>query len=145
LMSLNDPGNARLAITVGSTHREKPHLYGVSYFSSKGPTEDGRMKPDVIAPGEKIISCAAGKNVSNVTPTTAVPLGSFGYVEDTGTSMAAPHVSGIIAGFLSIRREYIGEAESVRDLTMKSARDLQRERPLQGAGLVDLMNMLELG
>ena len=56
-LSINDPGNADLAITVGSTHREMPHVYGVSYFSSKGPTGDGRLKPDLIAPGEKIISC----------------------------------------------------------------------------------------
>src|ERR1041385_8208056 len=47
-VTINDPGNAELAITVGSTHREMPHVYGVSYFSSKGPTGDGRMKPDVV-------------------------------------------------------------------------------------------------
>src|SRR5436309_6374962 len=41
-LSINDPGNAELAITVGSTHRYMPHTYGVSYFSSKGPTGDGR-------------------------------------------------------------------------------------------------------
>src|SRR3712207_8527197 len=37
-MTINDPGNAALAITVGATHRDMPHTYGVSYFSSKGPT-----------------------------------------------------------------------------------------------------------
>src|SRR5262249_27393229 len=52
-LTINDPGNAELAITVGSTHRDMPHVYGVSYFSSKGPTGDGRMKPDLVAPGEK--------------------------------------------------------------------------------------------
>ena len=57
-VTINDPGNADLAITVGSTHRDMPHVYGVSYFSSKGPTGDGRLKPDLVAPGEKIISCA---------------------------------------------------------------------------------------
>ena len=59
-LTINDPGNAELAITVGSTHRDMPHIYGVSYFSSKGPTGDGRIKPDLVAPGEKIISCAVG-------------------------------------------------------------------------------------
>ena len=59
-LSINDPGNAELAITVGSTHRDMPHTYGVSYFSSKGPTGDGRMKPDLVAPGEKILSCDSG-------------------------------------------------------------------------------------
>ena len=43
-LTINDPGNAELALTVGSTHREMPHIYGVSYFSSKGPTGDGRLK-----------------------------------------------------------------------------------------------------
>ena len=42
--TINDPGNAELAITVGSTHRDAPHTYGVSYFSSKGPTGDGRAQ-----------------------------------------------------------------------------------------------------
>ena len=60
-MSITDPGNAELAITVGSTHKEMPHRYGVSYFSSRGPTGDGRAKPDLLAPGERIISCAAGQ------------------------------------------------------------------------------------
>ena len=41
-LTINDPGNAEYAITVGSTHHDMPHLYGVSYFSSKGPTGDGR-------------------------------------------------------------------------------------------------------
>ena len=48
----------RIAITVGSAHRDMPHTYGVSYFSAKGPTADGRMKPDLVAPGERIVSCA---------------------------------------------------------------------------------------
>ena len=64
-LTINDPGNAELAITVGSTHRDMPHVYGVSYFSSKGPTGDGRMKPDLVAPGEKILSCAAGSFAEN--------------------------------------------------------------------------------
>ena len=62
-LTINDPGNAELAITVGSTHRDMPHRYGVSYFSSKGPTGDGRLKPDLLAPGERIISCAAGPDL----------------------------------------------------------------------------------
>ncbi|HVG21203.1 MAG TPA: S8 family serine peptidase, partial [Blastocatellia bacterium] len=71
-LTINDPGNAEFAITVGSTHRDSPHIYGVSYFSSKGPTGDGRIKPDLVAPGEKIISCAAGaRSMSGDGPTSA--------------------------------------------------------------------------
>ena len=82
-IATNDPGNAELAITVGSTHREMPHVYGVSYFSSKGPTGDGRMKPDVVAPGEKILSAATGKLLMDRAEGKQCE-----YVEDSGTSMA---------------------------------------------------------
>ncbi|MBD2767268.1 S8 family peptidase [Hymenobacter sp. BT664] len=138
-LTINDPGNADLAITVGSTHRDKPHVYGVSYFSSKGPTGDGRAKPDLVAPGEKILSCATGALLKNM------PLKeqSSNYVEDSGTSMAAPHVSGAIAAFLSIRQEYIGEPEKVKEVFMSTATDLKRERYFQGAGLVDLMRAIQ--
>lgn len=83
--TIADPGNAELAITVGSTHRERPHEFGVSYFSAKGPTADGRNKPDLVAPGERIISCA-------LTPENGEPDTAY-FCEETGTSMAAPHVS----------------------------------------------------
>ena len=82
-MTINDPGNADLPITVGSTHRDMPHTYGVSYFSSKGPTGDGRLKPDVVAPGERITSCAAGRKLAEVGEVS----GHAVYVEDSGTSM----------------------------------------------------------
>lgn len=59
-LSINDPGNAELAITVGSTSAS-PHSSGVSYFSSKGPTGDGRLKPDLVAPGERIVSAGSGR------------------------------------------------------------------------------------
>src|SRR4030095_2408973 len=72
-MTINDPGNAALAITVGATHRDMPHTYGVSYFSSKGPTGDGRLKPDLVAPGERIPSAAAGKALTSAFPGGQAP------------------------------------------------------------------------
>jgi subtilisin family serine protease len=140
-LTINDPGNAELAITVGATHREKPHIYGVSYFSSKGPTGDGRHKPDLVAPGEKIISCAAGKNKDKLLGTIAA--NDFQYVENSGTSMAAPHVSGAIAAFLSIRREFEGQPERIKEIFLETATDLGRERYFQGRGLVDLMRAIQ--
>ncbi len=144
-ISITDPGNAALAITVGSTHRESPHLYGVSYFSSRGPTGDGRMKPDLVAPGERIISCAAGLEAQKYgvlkdADGNDVPVL---YCEQTGTSMAAPHVSGAIAAFLSVRNEFIGEPEQVKELFMKNTIDLRREPKFQGSGLLDLMKVLQ--
>jgi serine protease AprX len=137
-LTINDPGNADLAITVGSTHRDMPHVYGVSYFSSKGPTGDGRLKPDLVAPGEKIISCATGSLKED---------GAKGrecdYIETSGTSMAAPHVSGVIAAFLSVRREFIGQPERVKQIFLSSSTDLRRDRYFQGSGLIDLMRAIQ--
>lgn len=132
--TIMDPGNAALAITVGSTHRDMPHTYGVSYFSSKGPTADGRMKPDLVAPGERIISCALNGGAK---------AGEAPFREDTGTSMATPHVSGAIAAFLSVRREFLGQPERVKEIFVNAATDLKRRPEFQGAGLLDLMRTLQ--
>lgn len=140
-LTINDPGNAELAITVGSTHRDMPHVYGVSYFSSKGPTGDGRRKPDLVAPGEKIISCATDRPLGKMPGLDRTK--PYQYVEDSGTSMAAPHVSGVIAAFLSIRGEFIGQAEKVKEIFLSTATDLGRDIYFQGRGLVDLMRAIQ--
>ena len=145
-LTINDPGNADLAVTVGSTHRDMPHIYGVSYFSSKGPTGDGRLKPDLVAPGEKILSCAAPSKVQpQGDPNAPDPADTdvAWYVQDSGTSMAAPHVAGAIASFLSIRQEFIGRPDEVKSIFINSATDLKRERYFQGSGLVDLMRAIQ--
>ena len=139
-LSINDPGNADLAITVGATHRDMPHVYGVSYFSSKGPTGDGRLKPDLVAPGERILSCAAGAAATEAAAQAGHPCQ---YLEDSGTSMAAPHVSGAIAAFLSVRREFIGQPDWVKRTFLETATDLGRDRHFQGRGLVDLMRAIQ--
>jgi hypothetical protein len=142
-LTINDPGNAELAITVGSTHRDMPHIYGVSFFSSKGPTGDGRAKPDLVAPGEKILSCAAGRKLADANLSQINMENTAVYVEDSGTSMAAPHVSGVIAAFLSVRREFIGQPERVKEIFLSSATDLQRTPYFQGRCLVDLMRSIQ--
>ncbi|WP_213576481.1 S8 family peptidase [Rhodococcus sp. USK13] len=155
--TINDPGNAAGAITVGSTHRDSPHTFGISYFSSKGPTADGRLKPDLVAPGERIVSCAAGTKQATALsklatmpgtgPTSALSTAPTSltayYLEDSGTSMAAPHVSGAIAAFLSIRQEFIGRSDEVKRIFLASAVPLGRERYFEGHGLVDLMKAIQ--
>ena len=150
-VTINDPGNSELAITVGSTHRDMPYTYGVSFFSSKGPTGDGRPKPDLLAPGEKIISCASSGGATYDPEATGATLlrreaakgEKCDYLETSGTSMAAPHVSGVIAAFLSIRREFIGQPERVKQIFVSTASDLRRDRYFQGAGLIDLMRAIQ--
>jgi subtilisin family serine protease len=140
LGSITEPAHAQECIAVGSTHREAPHAFGVTWTSGKGPTLDGRMKPDVVAPGEWIASAAAGE-----VSTRAGFDGEEGaptYAEQSGTSMSAPHVSGVVAAFLSARPEFVGRPGQVKRLLMDNATDLGRERYAQGAGLVDLMRML---
>jgi subtilisin family serine protease len=97
------------------------------------------MKPDLVAPGEKILSCAAGQALADAKASA----GDCQYVEDSGTSMAAPHVSGVIAAFLSVRREFIGRPEAVKDIFLSSATDLKRAPTFQGHGLVDLMRAIQ--
>jgi serine protease AprX len=135
--TINDPGNAELAITVGSTSCS-PHLGGVSYFSSKGPTGDGRMKPDLVAPGERVISAAAGNLARRARSFQGAT-----YVENSGTSMAAPHVSGAAAGFLSVHREFIGRPDRVKAALLGSATDIGRSPHFQGAGMLDAMRAIQ--
>ena len=126
-ISITDPGNTESVITVGATHRDSAHLYGVSYFSSRGPTGDGRLKPDLVAPGEKIVS--------------TIPAGETQRMD--GTSMAAPHVSGAAALLLARYGELIGRPSRVKEILCKTATDLGRERYFQGAGMVDALRALQ--
>lgn len=126
-ISITDPGNAESVITVGSTHRNMPHTYGVSYFSSRGPTGDGRTKPDLVAPGERIDSCSLEGD----------------YETMDGTSMAAPHVSGAAALLMARNRELIGQPRRVKEILCRSATDLGREPRFQGAGMLDILRALQ--
>jgi serine protease AprX len=126
-ISITDPGNADQVITVGATHRFRPHTYGVSYFSSRGPTGDGRLKPDLVAPGEKINA----------------PILNDGAGVKDGTSMAAPHVSGAAALLMARHNELLGRPARIKQILCSTATDLGRERYFQGAGMLDVLRALQ--
>jgi serine protease AprX len=83
-----------------------------------------------VAPGEKIISCSIHLDKG------------YEYEEKSGTSMAAPHVSGAVAAFLSAHTEFRGNPRQVKAILLKTATDLDRDPAFQGAGLIDIMRAI---
>jgi len=126
-ISISDPGNTDSVLTVGSTHRSDPHRNGVSYFSSRGPTADGRSKPDILAPGEDIDGPIPGRGIAAMH----------------GTSQAAAHVSGAAAMLMARYRELLGRPDRVKSILCSTATDLGRERSFQGNGLVDVLRAMQ--
>lgn len=81
--TIGSPAAAEKVITVGAMADCGEKGFYLANFSSRGPTADGRIKPDVCAPGVNIT--AARRGTTN------------GYVTYSGTSMATPFVAGVVA------------------------------------------------
>lgn len=114
----------------------------VSWFSSRGPTWENRVKPDVVAPGSMVLSTktrAPGVNVKEAYGESTDPLWYF----CTGTSMATP----LVAGCAAVLRQILirngltsPSAGLIKAMLINGAIDLSKIREEQGFGRVDLTN-----
>ncbi len=128
LGSVTAPGTAKNCITVGASENNRPEFsmaYGESWpndypaeplksdkvadnpddiaaFSSRGPTADGRIKPDVVAPGTFILSTRSRMIAENNFGWARFEPSKL-YMYDGGTSMATP----LTAGAVGVVREYL--------------------------------------
>lgn len=110
LQTIGSPAVAKNVIAVGASQNDRLNLSTYSTgldamadFSSRGPSEDGRIKPDLVAPGTWIASIQS----SAATAENAWWAISENYQYQGGTSQAGPHVSGAAAVFLQYYRERI--------------------------------------
>jgi subtilisin family serine protease len=131
---VGSPANAERVIAVGAynaidhwrgfdgreyffSERFRYPLNELLWFSSPGPTRDGRMKPDIAAPGIALSSLSRHANFGGdsrgVSPDSA-------HVVELGTSMASPHVAGAVALMLSIYQNLT--PEQARDALTRGAR-----------------------
>ncbi|TAN35186.1 MAG: hypothetical protein EPN24_07725, partial [Candidatus Methanoperedens sp.] len=93
---ISTPGAADKVITVGATDKSD----NLAWFSSRGPTLDYRVKPDVAAPGVNIVAAmASGTSMGS-------PVNSY-YTSASGTSMSTPHVAGAAALILQKAKDSI--------------------------------------
>lgn len=121
--SITAPGSSRKIITVGSSDL----LVNNRGISGRGPTCDCVIKPDIVAPGNAIISCA---NRNDNMP----------YTIKSGTSMSTPVVSGGIA--LLLEKEPDLTNFEVKKRIKRTAKDLGYPHNLQGWGLFELKSFL---
>jgi len=122
--TVGPPGCARHVITVGAiTDNDR-----IAKFSSRGPTSDGRVKPDIVLPGVGVIAPqAAGTQMGAVV--------EEGYITSDGTSMATPHAAGIAALMLQANPNLT--AEQVKTQMLAGGVDIGFQPNEQGVGRGD--------
>lgn len=126
--SVTIPGISRKVITVGCFDDSKEELSGQGLkpeYSGQGPTECCIVKPELVEPGTNIISCGNG----------GAP-----YTKKSGTSMAAPIISGAIALLLCKYPRFTPKDVKLR--LYERALDLGLPRQKQGWGMVDMGKLL---
>ncbi|MBD3229410.1 MAG: S8 family serine peptidase [Candidatus Lokiarchaeota archaeon] len=119
--TVGTPGCAKKVITVGATDKND----GIAWFSSRGPTKDNRVKPDVCFPGVNIVAPRANNT------TMGTPVGDK-YTSASGTSMATPHCAGVSALLKSVSPKL--SSHKIKDIIMNNVKDLNLDPNTQGKG-----------
>jgi hypothetical protein len=130
--SIDQTGTPEDVITVGATGRE---VDSVASFSSHGPTGDGRVKPDLVAPGE---------NVPTLAPDSGDPGGQSTdqYTEFSGTSASAPYAAGAVA--LLLDRDPALTVDELHSRLGSTATPLPDADAFeQGSGRIDVQDALD--
>nr|WP_294526359.1 S8 family peptidase [uncultured Blautia sp.] len=133
--SITAPGSNKKVITVGSSDL----LEGKGAVSGRGPTRECVCKPDVVAPGNHIVSCVPyekGKPAAGGRPRI------YGYGVKSGTSMSTPAVSGAIACVLE--KDSTLTNVDIKMMLKESADDMQLPRNIQGWGRFNRQKFLNL-
>lgn len=143
--TIASPAASREAITVGATfkdsenwHSQSGEVDDVVVFSSRGPTNIGTIKPDIVAPGVNI--CAA-KSSFVTSPSNACE-GSSQHFENSGTSMATPIVSGVVA--LLLQQQNSLTTREVKSILQTTAINVGENELTQGRGRIDPLAAIEL-
>ena len=128
------PGNTPAALTVGALNtRNTPQRSDdvMATYSSRGPTFiDGVLKPELAAPGNKIVAASApGSYLAQTYPERVTGHGANAFIELSGTSMASAVVSGAVALLLQANPR-LTPAETKLALQLTSSR-------VAGAGLIE--------
>jgi len=126
---ISEPAVTRSLITVASHSAEFKNGFGnivggsFSSFSSYGPTIDGRMKPDICAPGSNVCSSISYYTTNAYTQVNFVNFNSriYPFARLSGTSMSSPATAGVVA--LILDANPFLTAQQVKDIIILTARE----------------------